>query len=275
MSCSEVNDAAPAMLRFATAELLEGWLSAADAQDPDLRLRAWRIVARPGIVQVLLRHYEQLPALSKLYLSVKPESMPPVQASETSASHVAQRQAVAPTRSNTAPAALPSGDDLASVADGGIQVGARCRSASQSASGDGVVYVRMEVPPHLLLALVDVFAVVDSDLPSAREYHGSPSAVPPYSQDSPPQDGMTGIVWPLLEVVHGDLEEVSQVCKLCKNRLKKLLVRVPPQFMSERTTRQLLLDALLTLDAIKLEIEICQDKWKSLLSLLVRTHFDF
>ena len=201
--------------------------------------------------------------------------MPPVQASETSASHVAQRQAVAPTRSNTAPAALPSGDGLGSVADGDIQVGARRRSASQSAPGDGVVYMRMEVPPHLLLALVDVVAVVDSDLPSAREYHGSPSAVPPYSQDSPPQDGMTGIVWPLLEVVHGDLEEVSQICKLCKNRLKKLLVWVPPQFMSETTTRQLLLDALLTLDAIKLEIEICQHEWKGLQSLFVRTHSAF
>ena len=195
------------------------------------------VSSRPGIFQVLLRHHERLVALSKLYLGVKPESMPPVEASETSASHVAQRQAVTPTRSTTAPAAYLSREGPGNGAEGGVPVGARCRSASQSAPGDGVVYVRMEVPPHLLLALVDVVAVVDSDLPSAREYHGSPSAVPPYSQDSPPQDGMTGIVWPLLEVVHGDLEEVSQVCKLCKNRGKEVLVRVPPQFMSERTTR--------------------------------------
>ena len=43
---SEANDAVLALLRFAAAELLEEWLSAADIQDPDLGLRAWHIVAR-------------------------------------------------------------------------------------------------------------------------------------------------------------------------------------------------------------------------------------
>ena len=139
MSSSEANDAAPALLRFATAELLEEWLSAVDTENPNLRLRAWRIAACPGIFQVLLRHYERLPALRELYLSVRPESMPPVQASETSASHVAQRQAVAATRSNTAPTECLERNG--SVADSGGQVGARCRSASQSAPGDGLAFV--------------------------------------------------------------------------------------------------------------------------------------
>ena len=102
---------------FATAELLKLWLSAADAQDPDLRLRAWRIVVRPSVFTVLLSHYERLPALRKLYLSVRPESMPLVHASESSASHVAQCQPVAPTRSNSAAAECLERDG--SVTDSG------------------------------------------------------------------------------------------------------------------------------------------------------------
>ena len=206
MPSPEANESSPALLRFATAELLDEWLSAAGAQDPHLRLRAWRVAVRPGIFQRLLRYYERLPALRELYLSVRPESMPPVQASETSASHVAQRQAVAPTRSNTAPAAFPSGDDLASVAEGGVQVGARCRSTSQSAPGASAVSVPMDVPPLLVLALVDVVAVVDCNPPPTQEDNGEHGALLSQTQDS--LDGVVGNVWPSLIVVHGEMSDV-------------------------------------------------------------------
>ena len=132
--------------------------------------------------------------------------------------------------------------------------------------------VRMDVPPHLLLALVDVVAVVDSDLPSAREYHGSPSAVPPYSQDSPPQYGMAGIIWPLLNVLDGDFEEVSELYAVRKAHIRELFVGIPARTVDQKTMgRRHLENVLFTLDPEQLQIRIGDGESDDLVSLFVST----
>ena len=131
--------------------------------------------------------------------------------------------------------------------------------------------VRMDVPPHLLLALVDVVAVLDCDPSSAQEPHwpGGPSAVPPYSQDSPPQDGMTGIIWPLLDVVHGDLQEVFELCTARKSHVRELRLSLHSGSLSEGALRQQFMDVLCTSSPVTLELEVDEDDCAGLAYVLV------
>lgn len=61
-----------------------------------------------------------------------------------------------------------------------------------------MVYVRMHVPPHLLLALVDVVAVVECHDPPLT---GVLNRIRLNSQP----DGRAEIIWQLLDIVHGEL----------------------------------------------------------------------
>ena len=267
MSSSEANVTAPALLRFATAELLEGWLSAVDTENADLRLRAWRIVARPGIVQVLLRHRERLPPLRELYF-VMHTTKSLVQA-DTISANIPQRQAVAPVRSNTAPAACLSTDS--SVANGAVHVGTRYRSASQSAFEDRAISVRKleeDIPPHLLLALVDVVAVVDCHLPS-----GNARSTVSHQVKAFPLEEMAETIRPLLDVVYGDFCVVLLLREWWKGQVFELRLRLPSQVLvlPEEIPQHQFEEMLLAFNPATLVMEIDQEDCYGLLSILVRT----
>ncbi|KAI0687991.1 hypothetical protein C8T65DRAFT_700732 [Cerioporus squamosus] len=211
MSHPSEEASAPATLRFDEAVAFHQWLECSEPQEPDLRLSAWRVLADPCTLDDLIRYAGRLPALRELYLSLRNLAMGNAERDEPSTS---------PTTSRTEAVAVPERTRMMpDVRDEAV-------GAERSTTDTSVSHPSASEPNPSTNA--------SSLLPGPQG--GGQSVGPQHSQDPP--DGGTPDIWPLLNLIHGDLVDVAALCRYGKGHVWKLLIRLPPNAFVETASKE-------------------------------------
>ncbi len=244
----------PSSLSFDTVEALESWLQNPEPREPDPRLSIATLVVSPEALKVVLDHARRLSAVRELYIDSpgleKPEqSLPAVPPKTTPIEAVAatERRSSSPDlRRLGGNAEIPS--CMTADANRRRSSVSECKTVSDAVSlapsTDNIS------PPST--APNGVVAILRYH--SAKAQGGGHSSSPRGSEDS--IEGESTTIFPLLDIVHGDLGAVGMLCGHRKGRIREPLIRLPPRALVETTTRERFKLILLMLAPAKLIVEL-------------------
>ncbi len=281
ISMSHPAEEAPPLvpLRFATLEELEEWLQCVVPQEPDLRLSTWRVVAASSVrvLDVLLRHAGQLPALRELLIA--PRRFESQEGGEPDAPHPARRQATATAESDTVTdeslprdnvgSRQPSTTDTAVSHSSAPQIELETELDTTLETGAVTTSVSMASVSSILTALDGAVAAVYCGAAPGVQPGGGEGTAPHHKDDA--RGGRSVDVWPMLEIVRGHLADIVQLCELHKRCIHEVLVWLDTRSLAEAVYRKQLKHVLLALDPETLTIETREEEWRDLLSVLVST----
>ncbi|RPD68104.1 hypothetical protein L226DRAFT_576673 [Lentinus tigrinus ALCF2SS1-7] len=258
MPHSAASTFVPGQQTFPVAEDFTAWLSPDIPQGSSPCLRAWRVVTASRVINYMLRHAARLPALAALYLA--PQNLATRQQAQPEVSHSGRRQVF------TLPVQGPAHGSI-SVADATtITTTGRC-SASESVLGNSVVAVSPDDEWQPVYPSDGTVAVVDCGARPSSGLGGDGGEMVPSQGEDLADDGAPR-VWPLLNVLHGDLCDVHKVCLVRQGRIRLLRIRLPSFALQEEVTKKAFMEVVLACDPEILQVEVDENECMVVLSVL-------
>ncbi|TFK90181.1 hypothetical protein K466DRAFT_563684 [Polyporus arcularius HHB13444] len=251
----------PSSLSFGTVEALESWLQNPEPREPDPRLSIATLVVAPEALKVVLDHARRLPAVRELYIDLptlaKPErslsgpEVPPT---------VSPIQAVvSPEHRSTIPDVHRSGDEAGSLSCDPVDAALLRSFAYDCKQGTDVVSMSPSpdnpAPPST--ALNGAVAIMYCSTPFAKANCGENISPPRGGEGS--SEGAPPIVLPVLDIVHGDLDDVGTLCEHRKGCIRELVTRLPPRTLAETASRERFKLVLSAMDPAIVEVELQED----------------